>query len=48
MNARCISDQIESFIRTVFDVSTTDSNFNCKVDLFEAGYVDSTGFAELI
>lgn len=43
-----IPDRIESFIRTIFGVSARDTRFNRNVDLFELGYIDSVGFAELI
>jgi methoxymalonate biosynthesis acyl carrier protein len=48
MNASEIAGGIEAFIRATFDVSSTDTNFDHEVDLFELGYVDSVGFAELI
>ena len=40
--------RVESFIRKVFDVKAADVRFTRKVDLFDAGYIDSVGFAELI
>jgi acyl carrier protein len=43
-----IADRIESFIRTEFDVSPSDNGFGRTVDLFELGYIDSVGFAELL
>jgi D-alanine--poly(phosphoribitol) ligase subunit 2 len=43
-----IADRIEAFIRTEFDVSPTDNGFDRTVDLFELGYIDSVGFAELL
>ncbi len=48
MIERDVPDRIESFIRTAFDVNSMDVIFTRKVDLFEAGYIDSMGFAELI
>jgi D-alanine--poly(phosphoribitol) ligase subunit 2 len=48
MNTELIEDRIELFIRTQFDVSPADDGFGRTVDLFELGYVDSVGFAELL
>jgi acyl carrier protein len=42
------ADRIEAFIRAEFDVSPSDNGFDRTVDLFELGYVDSVGFAELL
>jgi D-alanine--poly(phosphoribitol) ligase subunit 2 len=43
-----IADIVEAFIRSEFDVSPSDNSFDRTVDLFELGYVDSVGFAELL
>jgi D-alanine--poly(phosphoribitol) ligase subunit 2 len=43
-----IADRIEVFVRTQFEVDPSDSGFDRTVDLFELGYVDSVGFAELL
>jgi acyl carrier protein len=43
-----MESRIENFIRTQFNVSTTDPEFDREVDLFERGYVDSVGFVELL
>ena len=43
-----IADRIEAFIRSEFDVSPRDNGFDRTVDLFELGYIDSVGFAELL
>ncbi len=43
-----MEERIENFIRTQFNVSTTDPEFDREVDLFERGYVDSVGFVELL
>jgi D-alanine--poly(phosphoribitol) ligase subunit 2 len=43
-----IADRIEAFVRTEFDVSPSDNGFDRAVDLFELGYIDSVGFAELL
>lgn len=48
MNADRIADRIETFVRTQFDVSADDPGFGRTIDLFELGYVDSVGFAELL
>jgi D-alanine--poly(phosphoribitol) ligase subunit 2 len=43
-----IADRIETFVRTEFEVSPSDNGFDREVDLFELGYIDSVGFAELL
>jgi acyl carrier protein len=43
-----IADRIEMFVRAQFEVSPTDDGFGRTIDLFELGYVDSVGFAELL
>jgi acyl carrier protein len=43
-----IADRIEGFVRTQFEVDPSDDGFDRTVDLFELGYVDSVGFAELL
>jgi D-alanine--poly(phosphoribitol) ligase subunit 2 len=43
-----IAERIEVFIRTEFDIDPGDTGFGRKVDLFELGYIDSVGFAELL
>ena len=43
-----IAERIEHFIRAQFAVSASDLRFNRAVDLFENGYVDSIGVAELL
>ena len=48
MNPREAADRVEAFIRTQFDVSETDPRFSRDSDLFEQGYVDSVGVAELV
>lgn len=40
--------RIEKFVRAQFGISPTDPNFGRKSDLFEGGYVDSVGVAELM
>jgi acyl carrier protein len=39
---------VETFVRQQFNVGDSDPGFNRKVDLFESGYVDSVGVAELL
>lgn len=41
-------DRIERFVRTAFDVSPDDPGFDRATDLFDSGYVDSVGLAELL
>ena len=48
MNTDIIADRIETFIRTQFEISPADDGFGRSIDLFELGYVDSVGFAELL
>jgi D-alanine--poly(phosphoribitol) ligase subunit 2 len=43
-----IADRIEAFVRSQFEVDPSDNGFDRTVDLFELGYVDSVGFAELL
>ena len=43
-----IASRIEAFVRSQFEVDPTDDGFDQTVDLFELGYVDSVGFAELL
>jgi acyl carrier protein len=43
-----IADRIEAFVQTAFDVDPHDNGFDRTVDLFELGYIDSVGFAELL
>jgi D-alanine--poly(phosphoribitol) ligase subunit 2 len=43
-----IANRIEAFVRTEFEIDPSDDGFDRTVDLFELGYVDSVGFAELL
>jgi D-alanine--poly(phosphoribitol) ligase subunit 2 len=43
-----IASRIEGFVRTQFEVDPGDDGFDRTIDLFELGYVDSVGFAELL
>ena len=43
-----IASHIETFVRTQFEVDPGDDGFDRTIDLFELGYVDSGGFAELL
>jgi D-alanine--poly(phosphoribitol) ligase subunit 2 len=43
-----IASRIEAFVRTQFEIDPDDTGFDRTVDLFELGYVDSVGFAELL
>jgi D-alanine--poly(phosphoribitol) ligase subunit 2 len=43
-----IADRIEAFVRTEFEIDPSDDGFDRTVDVFELGYVDSVGFAELL
>jgi acyl carrier protein len=48
MSPLTIANHIEAFVRTQFEVDPADDCFDRTVDLFELGYVDSVGFAELL
>ena len=48
MNQSEIAGRIEQFVRTQFSISPSDPNFGPGADLFEGGYVDSVGLAELL
>jgi D-alanine--poly(phosphoribitol) ligase subunit 2 len=43
-----IANRIEAFVRSQFEIDPSDDGFDQTVDLFELGYVDSVGFAELL
>ncbi len=42
-----IQNEIEGFVRQQFRVALDDSRFDRDADLYEDGYIDSVGFAEL-
>ena len=48
MSERDYAEQIETFVRETFAVAAGDPHFGLDQDLFEAGYVDSIGLAELL
>jgi D-alanine--poly(phosphoribitol) ligase subunit 2 len=48
LSPQAIADRIEAFIRSQFEVDPSDDGFDRTIDLFELGYVDSVGFAELL
>ena len=48
MSPQAIADRIEAYVRSQFEVDPSDDGFDRAVDLFELGYVDSVGFAELL
>jgi acyl carrier protein len=48
MTSAEIADSVEAFIREQFNVGDSDPGFDRHVDLFEGGYVDSVGVAELL
>jgi acyl carrier protein len=43
-----VADRTEAWVREQFSVNARDPRFARDVDLFENGYVDSVGLAELI
>jgi acyl carrier protein len=48
VDPQIVESRLERFLHQDLLVSTTDARFTRTVDLFEAGYVDSVGFAELL
>lgn len=48
MNQPEVAGRIEQFVRTQFSISPSDPRFGPGADLFEGGYVDSVGLAELL
>jgi acyl carrier protein len=48
MRTREIADSVDAFVRREFNVSDSDPGFDRNADLFESGYVDSVGVAELL
>jgi acyl carrier protein len=48
VDQREIAHRIETYVRTQFDVDPGDPGFGQDADLFELGYVDSVGVAELL
>jgi D-alanine--poly(phosphoribitol) ligase subunit 2 len=48
LSPHAIADRIEAFVRSQFEVDPNDHGFNRIIDLFELGYIDSVGFAELL
>lgn len=48
MSSDKVAERLEAFVRAQFAVSPDDPGFGRAVDLFEHGYMDSLGFAELI
>jgi acyl carrier protein len=43
-----IEERIERYVREQFRVSETDGRFDRATDLYQNGYVDSVGVAELL
>lgn len=48
MTSNQIEDSLEAFVRVAFSVSPDDPGFDRAADLFDRGYVDSVGLAELL
>jgi acyl carrier protein len=48
MQVQEVTAQVEQFIRTRFRVRPDDTFFSPEVNLWEEGYIDSTGAVELI
>jgi acyl carrier protein len=48
VSPQVIAGRIETFVRSQFEVDPGDDGFDRTIDLFELGYVDSVGFAELL
>ena len=47
MQTEQISSELKAFIKDVFKVPATDSDFSDNVHLFDYGYIDSFGAVEL-
>jgi methoxymalonate biosynthesis acyl carrier protein len=43
-----VAQSVEAFVRKQFAVSESDPDFGPTTDLFDGGYVDSVGLAELL
>lgn len=48
MTTEEVEARLEAFVRTAFAVQPDDPRFDRAGDLFEGGYVDSVGLAELL
>jgi acyl carrier protein len=48
VSVKDVAESVETFVRQHFNVSDSDPGFDRRVDLFESGYVDSVGVAELL
>jgi acyl carrier protein len=48
MDERDVAERTEAFLRRQFSINSADRRFGRTVDLFESGYVDSLGLAELL
>ena len=48
MDPQLVESRLERFLHDDLQVSFTDPRFTRTADLFDAGYVDSVGFAELL
>jgi acyl carrier protein len=48
MNEAEIAERVETFVRRQFAVSDGDAGFGRQTDLFDGGYVDSVGLAEML
>lgn len=48
MNEPEVAQDIEAFVRKQFSVNSADPSFGTGTELFEGGYVDSVGLAELL
>lgn len=47
MQLEQIENEIDAFVRRRFRVADDDPGYDRDVDLYEDGYIDSLGFAEL-
>jgi acyl carrier protein len=43
-----VARRIEGFVRNTFSVAPQDPRFGRDIDLFDEGYVDSVGLAEML
>ncbi len=43
-----MAERVEAYVREHFAISPTDPRFGRDIDLFDGGYVDSLGVAEML
>lgn len=48
MDERDVAARLDAYVRNHFNIGARDARFGPTVDLFQEGYVDSVGLAELL